>query len=146
MFLKEAINKNIFDQNGYVLLDTSLNNNQLFDNLINEIENSLSEEINSSYIRKLGGYIMGNFGINQGPYGSRLFSFVFNLLEGLLVLVTFFFPTEKDFFPSVEIDDVSIFFFKLDEIVSVFFLSLFIFLFINDTSCFHNQIICLFSW
>ncbi len=78
MFLKEAINKNIFDQNGYVLLDTSLNNNQLFDNLINEIENSLSEEINSSYIRKLGGYIMGNFGINQGPYGSRLFSFVFN--------------------------------------------------------------------
>ena len=62
MFLKEAINKNIFDQNGYVLLDTSLNNNQLFDNLINEIENSLSEETNSSYIRKLGGYIMGNFG------------------------------------------------------------------------------------
>ena len=34
------------------------------------------------------------------------------------------FATEKDFLPDVEIELVSIFFFKSDEIVSVFFLSL----------------------
>ena len=68
MFLKELVDTSIFDKNGYVLLDTSLNNNRLFDELINEIEISLSEEINNSDIKKLGGYIMGNFGINQGPF------------------------------------------------------------------------------
>ena len=66
MFLKELVDKSIFDKNGYVLLDTTLNDNQLFDNLINEIEISLNEEIKNSDIKKLGGYIMGNFGINQG--------------------------------------------------------------------------------
>ena len=77
MFLKELIDKSIFDKNGYVLLDTSLSDNSLFNNLVNEIENSLSEEIKNSNIKKLGGYIMGNFGINQGPFGSRLYSLVF---------------------------------------------------------------------
>ena len=43
------------------------------------------------------------------------------LLYGLLTLTGFFFSTEKDFLPEVEIDVVSIFFFKSDEIVSVFF-------------------------
>ena len=43
------------------------------------------------------------------------------LLSDLLGLKGFFFSTEKDFLPKVEIDDVSIFFFKSDEIVSVFF-------------------------
>ena len=32
MFLKELINKSIFDENGYVLLSTSLSDNSLFDN------------------------------------------------------------------------------------------------------------------
>ena len=49
------------------------------------------------------------FGANEG------------LLYGLLTLIGFFFSTEKDFLPEVEIDVVSIFFFKSDEIVSVFF-------------------------
>ncbi len=78
MFLKELVDKSIFDKNGYVLLDTTLNDNQLFDNLINEIEISLNEEIKNSDIKKLGGYIMGNFGINQGPFGSKLYSLVFH--------------------------------------------------------------------
>ena len=43
------------------------------------------------------------------------------LLNDLLDLNGFFFSTEKDFFPEVEIDVVSIFFFKSEEIVSVFF-------------------------
>ena len=42
------------------------------------------------------------------------------LLKSLFDLKGFFF-TEKDFFPEVDIDVVSIFFFKFDEIVSVFF-------------------------
>ena len=42
MFLKELINKSVFDLDGYVLLDTSLSENQTFNNLIEEIENSLS--------------------------------------------------------------------------------------------------------
>ena len=33
----------------------------------------------------------------------------------------FFFSTEKDFLPDVDIDEVSIFFLRFDEIVSVFF-------------------------
>ena len=37
MFLKELIEKNTFDKDGYVLLDTSLTNDFDFDNLINEI-------------------------------------------------------------------------------------------------------------
>ena len=78
MFLKELINKSVFDLNGYILLDTSLSENQSFNNLIKEIENSLSKEIKNSDIKKLGGYIMGNFGINQGPFGSKLFSLVFH--------------------------------------------------------------------
>ena len=77
MFLKELINKSIFDENGYVLLSTSLSDNSLFDNLISEIENSLNEEIKNSDIKKLGGYIMGNFGINQGPLGYKLYSLIF---------------------------------------------------------------------
>jgi len=43
------------------------------------------------------------------------------LLNGLLGLKGFFFSTEKDFLPDVVIEEVSIFFFKPDEIVSVFF-------------------------
>ena len=44
-----------------------------------------------------------------------------NLFNGLLDLKGFFFSTEKDFFLDVDIDEVSIFFLRLDEIVSVFF-------------------------
>ena len=43
------------------------------------------------------------------------------LLNDFCGLNDFFFSTEKDFLPEFEIDVVSIFFFKLDEIVRVFF-------------------------
>ena len=43
MFLKELVEKNTFDKDGYVLLDTSLTNDFDFDNLINEITSSRSK-------------------------------------------------------------------------------------------------------
>ena len=43
------------------------------------------------------------------------------LLNDLFGLKGFFFSTEKDFLPAVVIEVVSIFFFKSDDIVSVFF-------------------------
>ena len=42
-------------------------------------------------------------------------------LNFLLDLKVFFLSIEKDFLPSDEIDDVSIFFVRFDEIVRVFF-------------------------
>ena len=77
MFLKELIEKSTFDKNGYVLLETSLSNNSYFNNLINEIEDCVSKKVKDSSIKNLGGYIMGNFGINQGPFGSKFYSLVF---------------------------------------------------------------------
>ena len=47
------------------------------------------------------------------------------LLTDLLDLKGFFFSTEKDFLPDVEIEVVSIFFLRFEEIVSVFFFYLF---------------------
>ena len=44
-----------------------------------------------------------------------------DLFNDLFGLNGFFFSTKKFFLPVVDMDDVSIFFFKLDEIVSVFF-------------------------
>ena len=43
------------------------------------------------------------------------------LIKFLLALNDFFFSTENDFLPDVLIELVSIFFFKFEEIVSVFF-------------------------
>ena len=51
------------------------------------------------------------------------------LLKDLFDLKGLFFSTEKDFLPEVEINEVSIFFLRFDEIVSVFFLFLSITLF-----------------
>ena len=56
------------------------------------------------------------------------------LLNDLLGLKGFFFSTENDFLPDVDIEVVSIFFFKSDEIVSVFFFSLSITLFVRYLS------------
>ena len=77
MFLKELIDKSIFDSDGYVLLDTNLSTNTYFNELTNEIEGHVSEKVKDSKIKELGGYIMGNFGINQGPLGSKLYYLVF---------------------------------------------------------------------
>ena len=77
MFLKELIDKNIFDNDGYVLLDTNLDTNINFNKLTKEIEQYVSEKVKDTEIKKLGGYIMGNFGINQGQFGHKLYSLVF---------------------------------------------------------------------
>ena len=44
-----------FDKNGYVVLDTELINNPLFNDLINEFENAVNLELKNSNIKKLGG-------------------------------------------------------------------------------------------
>ena len=77
MFLKKKIDKNFFDVNGFVLLDTSLSYNNLFFNLVTDIEKSLLSELKNPALKKFGGYLMGNFGINQGPYAKRLYKLVF---------------------------------------------------------------------
>ena len=62
--------------------------------------------------------------------GSRLIK-RFVMSEG------FFFSTENDFLPEVDMDVVSIFFFNPDDIVSVFFLSLSITLLKRNLSSCH---------
>lgn len=75
--IKKLINKRIFDKNGFVLINTSLNNNSSFDKLCNEIDNCLIKQIKDTNLNKLGGYIVGNLNINQGQLGSKLYSLVF---------------------------------------------------------------------
>lgn len=77
MFLKKNINKIFFDINGFVLLDTSLSFNKIFFNLVADIEKSLLSELKNPALKKFGGYLMGNFGINQGPYAKKLHKLVF---------------------------------------------------------------------
>ena len=77
VFKKKKIDKNFFDVNGFVLLDTSLSYNNLFFNLVTDIEKSLLSELKNPALKKFGGYLMGNFGINQGPYAKRLYKLVF---------------------------------------------------------------------
>ena len=60
------------------------------------------------------------------------------LLNDLFGLKGFFFSTKKDFLPEVDMDVVSIFFFRSDEIVSVFFLSLSITLLVRYLSSCHD--------
>ena len=47
--LKKLIDKNIFDSNGYVVLDTELINNPLFNDLINEFEDTVNFELKFKY-------------------------------------------------------------------------------------------------
>ena len=82
MYLKKLINKKTFDKNGYVLLNTSLSKNLSFDKLCSEIETCLNKLIKNSNIKKLGGYIVGNLNVNQGPFGLKLYSLRhFQILE-----------------------------------------------------------------
>ena len=78
MFLKEKIDKKYFERDGFVLLDTSLSDNFQFSNLCDNIEKSLLLEIKNPKLKKFGGYLMGNFGINQGPFAKKLYAQIFN--------------------------------------------------------------------
>ena len=77
MFIKKIADKNFYSNNGYVILDTDLEHNQNFNSLIEEINNDLKFKINNDELKKNGGFIMGNFGIDQGPYGPKLYSLIF---------------------------------------------------------------------
>ena len=84
-----------------------------------------------------------NFLANFLFFGSwlllGLLKFEFDLFGSRVALNGFFFSMEKDFFPSLLIAVISIFFFKSVEIVSVFFLFLSsIALFVYDLSSRHN--------
>ena len=74
MFIKKSVDKNYFINNGYAIFDTDLNNNKDFNNLIDKINDDLKLKINKSELKKNGGFMMGNFGINQGVYGPQLYS------------------------------------------------------------------------
>jgi len=77
MFIKKLIDKDFFYNNGYIILDTNLENNHNYNKLVDEINNDLKLKLQNNKLSKNGGYIMGNFGIDQGPYGPKLYSFIF---------------------------------------------------------------------
>ena len=77
MFIKKLVDKNYYINNGYAIIDTDLKHNKDFNNLIDKINNDLELKINKGELKKIGGFIMGNFGINQGPYGPQLYSLIF---------------------------------------------------------------------
>ena len=77
MFIKKTVDKNYYNNNGYIVLDTDLEHSEDFNNLVNEIYNVLNSKMNSSELKKNGGYLMGNFGVNQGPFGPKLYSLIF---------------------------------------------------------------------
>ena len=77
MIFNKLVNKSFFDKNGYVLLNTNLKGNLIFDKLCIEIDSFLKKEIQNSDLKKLGGYIVGNLNISQGHFGPKLYSIIF---------------------------------------------------------------------
>ena len=77
MFIKKSIDKDHYDKDGYTIIDTDLEYNQNFNDLIEQIDNDLKIKIKNDRLKKNGGFMMGNFGINQGPYGPELKSLIF---------------------------------------------------------------------
>lgn len=89
MFIKNHVDKKDYNNNGYIVLDTNLIDNSNFNNLVNQINDCLKTELKkNNYLKKMGGSIMGNLNINQGPFASKLYSLVFqeqfiNIFEDL---------------------------------------------------------------
>lgn len=77
MFIKKPPNKDVFDDSGYAILDTTLSDYPEFNKIVQEIYTELDVELKKSKLKEYGGYIMGNFGINQGQYGPKLYSIIF---------------------------------------------------------------------
>ena len=77
MFIKKSVDKDHFKNVGYAIIDTDLEYNKNFNDLIDQIDNDLRFKIKNDELKKNGGFIMGNFGINQGPYGPKLKSLIF---------------------------------------------------------------------
>lgn len=78
MYIKKLDNKKTFEKDGFILLNTNLNSDINFNHIVNEIYTELDHLVYNKDLKSYGGYIMGNFGINQGPLGKKLFSLVFN--------------------------------------------------------------------
>lgn len=88
MFIEKPGIKKKFNNNGFIILDTTLNLNPNFNNIVIKIYKDINFLLSNNDYRKYGGFIMGNFGINQGPLGKKLFSLIFkkkflSLLEKL---------------------------------------------------------------
>lgn len=78
-----------FEKDGFVILNTNLNRNDKFIDLTKRIYNSLEQEIVSININKLRGSIMGNLNVYPGNYGDELLGIVksegiFELIEKIL--------------------------------------------------------------
>ena len=77
MFIKKTADRRSYNNDGYAILDTYLEHNKDFNDLIDEINNDLRLKINYRELKKNGGFIMGNLGIDQGPYGPKFYSLIF---------------------------------------------------------------------
>ena len=77
MFIKKTADKRSYNNDGYAILDTDLEHNKDFNDLVDEINNDLRIKINYRELKKNGGFIMGNFGIDQGHYGPKFYSLIF---------------------------------------------------------------------
>lgn len=89
MFLKKLENKENFEKNGFVILDTNLDSSEIFNNTVDKIYKEIDHLILNREFKNYGGYMMGNFGINQGSLGKKLFSLLFqkdfiDLFESLI--------------------------------------------------------------
>ena len=78
MSIRKLDHKKNFEKNGFIVLNTNLSSNIVFNNVVNEIYLKLDELVSNKNIKSFGGFMMGNLGINQGPLGKKLFSLVFN--------------------------------------------------------------------
>ena len=81
--------KEQFEENGFIIINTNLGNNHQFIELSKKIYNSLEEKIISMDINKLRGSMMGNLNIYPGKYGDDLLNIVksagiFNSVEKIL--------------------------------------------------------------
>ena len=88
MFIEKLGIKKNFKDDGFIILDTTLNLNPNFKNIVTKIYKDINLLFSMKDYKKYGGYTMGNFGINQGPLGKKLFSLIFqkklvSLLEKL---------------------------------------------------------------
>tara|TARA_B100001057_G_scaffold493954_1_gene589480 strand:- start:3027 stop:3782 length:756 start_codon:yes stop_codon:yes gene_type:complete len=78
-----------FEEDGFVILNTNLSRNNKFIDLTKRIYNSLEEEIISININKVRGSIMGNLNVYPGNYGDELLDILksegtFELIENIL--------------------------------------------------------------
>ena len=62
-----------FEKNGFIILKTSLFNNNLFKDILKKIEEDIKKEITKPEIKKYSGFIMGNLNVYPGNYGDQLF-------------------------------------------------------------------------